>query len=499
MAPFMPWAVSAMPSTKAYYPRGNPAPHVDPSPLVGELEGEVRLLSNQWRERSVRVTLPAAIEQSLLNNPELAQAYSQIQQGQWNLIAVRRQWYPAISAFSSGPAGSLWGYRSTSTHRTISTQAGVIKNNDTANATEIVPVVNLDWSFFDPSRGAEINAASENLRSKELLFNIAARNLVLRTQLAYFNLQEQKQLIGSYEEILNATTSQVAQTEALFNAGNASLADVEQIRTQQYQTLSLLIETYLALVDASASLASAMALPPGKLVLPEDNLALYGQWDLPLDATIQQAQALREEIQSSLAEASSASWRASALFNRYLPRFSLSANSSYAYSSSENRNRLSGTLQSENSRVSRWDNAVGLGFNWKLFDGGIAAAEAEESKALERQFRDQAALQRLQVNQEVERSYASYQASRLTVLSSRSQAESARKAAISVRERFAVGYADTTSVVQTLEQATRSAIAYARSQRQYNSAVSELYRASAQWPENTTGILDQRINELKQR
>ena len=337
----MPWAASAVPCTKAYNFRCNPAPHVDPSPLAGELEGQARLLRNQWRERSVRVTLPAAIEQSLLNNPELAQAYSQIQQGQWNLIAVRRQWYPAISAFSSGPAGSIVGYRSTSTHTTISTQAGVIKNNSTTNTTGIVPAVNLDWSFFDPSRGAEINAASENLRSKELLFNIAARNLVLRTQLAYFNLQEKKQLISSYEEILSATTAQAVQTEALFNAGNASLADVEQIRTQQYQNLSLLIETYLALVDASASLANAMALPPGKLVLPEDELALYGQWDLPLGATIQQAQALREEIQSSLAEASSARWRASALFNRYWPRFSLTANSSYAYTSSEERNRQS--------------------------------------------------------------------------------------------------------------------------------------------------------------
>ena len=150
-------------------------------------------------------------------------------------------------------------------------------------------------------------------------------------------------------------------------------------------------------------------------------------------------------------------------------------------------------------RRSSWDSAVGLGFNWRLFDGGIAAAEAEASKALERQFRDQAAVQRLQVSQDVERSYASYQASKLAVLSSGSQAESARKAAISIRERFNVGYADTTSVVLTLNQAITAANAYARSQRQYNSSVSELYRASAQWPENTTGILDLRINELKQR
>lgn len=491
---------SAVSSARGGYRfRGVQAPQVKSSPLAGELQQQLKQLREQWRERSVRVTLTAAIDQSLLHNPELAQAYAQIQQGQWNLIAVRRQWYPSLTALSGAPAGGLWAYRSTTTDSTRANSAGTVKRNDSTSVDGFVPVLRFDWTFFDPSRGPQINAASENLRSQELLFNVAARNLVLQTQLAYFNLQEQEQLISSYEEILAATTNQVEQAEALFNAGNASLADVEQIRTQQYQTLSLLIATYLSVIDASASLAKAMALPPGQLVLPEDQLDLYGQWDLPLNDTIQQAQTLREEIQSSLAQSSSASWRASALLNRYWPRFSLVANGSYAYSDTDIRNRQSGLSQSESLRTSSWDGAVGVGFNWTLFDGGIAAAEAQANRALQRQFSDQAAVQRLQISEEVEQSYAAYQTSRLALLSSQAQAESARQAAISVRERFNVGYADTTSVVQTLNQAITAANAYARSQREYNSAVASLYRVSAQWPDNTLALRDQRVNQLKQR
>jgi outer membrane protein TolC len=328
---------------------------------------------------------------------------------------------------------------------------------------------------------------------------VAARNLVLQTQLAYFNLQEQEQLISSYEEILAATTTQVSQAEALFNVGNASLADVEQIRTQQYETLSLLIGTYLGLIDASASLARSMALPPDQLALPSDQLGLYGQWELPLNATIEQAQTLREEIQASLAQSNSASWRASALLNRYWPRFSLVANGSYAFNDTDINNRQGSLSISDSVRSSSWDGAVGLGFNWTLFDGGIAAAEAESNRALERQFSDQAVVQRLQISLEVENSYATYQTSRLALLSSQAQAESARIAAISVRERFNVGYADTTSVVQTLSQAIAAANAFARSQREYNSAVARLYRASAQWPDGTLTVRDQRVNQLKQR
>ena len=479
--------------------RGTPAPQVQTSPLVGELEQKLKQLRGQWGARSVRVPLTAAIEQSLLNNPELAQAYSQIQQGQWTLIAVRRQWYPTLSAFSGGSAGALWGYRGLNSSVTTTTSSGTFRSIETTNQQGIVPGLSLGWSFFDPSRGPQINAANESLRSQELLFNVAARNLVLATQLAYFNLQEQEQLIAAYEEILSATTTQVGQAEALFNVGNASLADVEQIRTQQFQTLSLLINAYQAFLEASASLARQMALPAGQLVLPEDRLDQYGQWDLPLDATIQQAQALREEIQSSLAQASSAGWRASALFNRYWPRFSLLASGSYFYDDFSNTSRDAGVATSRSVLRSGLDGAVGVGFNWFVFDGGIAAAEAQASKALERQFNDQAAVQQLQISQEVERSYAAYEASRLALLSSRAQAESARKAAVAVRERFNVGFADTTSVVQTLNQAIVAANAYASAQRDYNSAVASLYRASAQWPENTLSLRDQRVNELKQR
>ena len=478
--------------------RGVQAPQVKPNPLAGDLEQQLKKLRAQWRERSVRVKLTEAIEQSLLHNPELAQAFAQIQQGQWNLIAVRRQWYPSVTALAGAPAGGLWGYRRSSTRSSRSLDGNETVSNSTT-VEGVVPVLRLDWTFFDPSRGPQINAASESVRSQELLFNVAARNLVLQTQLAYFNLQEQEQLISSYEEILIATITQVSQAEALFNVGNASLADVEQIRTQQYETLSLLIGTYLGLIDASASLARVMALPPDQLALPSDQLGLYGQWELPLNATIEQAQTLREEIQASLAQSNSASWRASALLNRYWPRFSLVANGSYAFNDTDINNRQGSLSISDSVRSSSWDGAVGLGFNWTLFDGGIAAAEAESTRALERQFSDQAAVQRLQISLEVEKSYATYQTSRLALLSSQAQAESARIAAISVRERFNVGYADTTSVVQTLSQAIAAANAFARSQREYNSAVARLYRASAQWPDGTLTVRDQRVNQLKQR
>jgi len=482
---------------QGYQFRGVQAPRVKPLPLVNQLTQKLSELQELFRRRSIRAPLSSALEQSLLNNPELAQAYAQIQQSQWNLIAVRRQWYPTISATAAGPAGGIWGYQGSRSVDSLTSNGNSSTETRTENRTAFAPALSLGWTFFDPSRGPDINAASENLRSQELLFNVSARNLVLQTQLAYFTLQEQLQLIKSYEQILQATTQQVKQTEALFNSGNSSIADVEQIKTQQFQTLSLVISSYLGVIEGSASLAKAMALQPGQLVLPEDNLDQYGQWDVTLNTTIQQAQDLREEIQSSLAQASSAKWRASALFNRYWPRFALAANGTYVdlYS----RSGLNGSSNLNFLQSSSWSGGVGIGFNWAIFDGGIAAAQAMANKAAARELSDQAAVQRLQVSEEVEQSYASYETSRLSLLSSREQAVSARKAAEAVRERFNVGYADTTSVVQTLNQAISAANAYARSQREYNSAVARLYRSSAQWPDKTQSLRDRRVLELQRR
>lgn len=488
---------AAQVSAQGYRFRGIQAPQVSPNPLAADLTQQLKALQNQLSQRSQRTTLLEAMERSLLHSPELAQSYGQIQQSQWSLIAIRRQWYPTLSAVGSGPAGGLWGYGGSSTRVSVTTAAGTVDQHRFENRSRLAPALSLSWTFFDPSRGAQINAASESLRSQQLLFNVAARNLALQTQLAYFNLQEQEQLIRSYEQILAATNNQVKQAEALFNIGNASIADVEQIRTQQFQILSLLINTYRSVLDAAASLAELMAMPPGQLVLPADRLDRYGQWDLPLEVTIQQALSIREEIQSSLAQANSASWRASSLLNRYWPRFGLAANG--VYGDGNSRSGLVGSATPDFTRASSWDGAVAIGFNWQIFDGGIAAADAQAQKALARQQADQAAVQRLQVIAEVEQRYAGYQASRLALLSSGEQVRSAQQAAIAVRERFNVGYADTTAVVQTLNQAITAANAYARSQREYNSAVAGLYRASAQWPDKTLALRDQRMQELKQR
>jgi len=475
---------------QSYRINGQLAPQVQSDPMVSQLLGQLRSLKGDIEARKKGVNLYQAIEAALLSNPDLAKAYAQIQNSQWNLIAVRRQWYPTLNATSNTIPGQSF--------RTITTSGQGTQNTTTySNTAASGMTVILGWSFFDPSRSPAINASSATLRSQQLLFDVSARNLVLSVQESYFLLQEYRQLISSYDEIQSNTDRQVKLAEAQFNSGLLSIADVEQIRTQQYRTLSTLINTYRLMLDSSAQLAQAMALPPGTLVLPADSdpQRTVGSWSDPLPETIDQALRLREEIQASMAQADSANWSATSLFNTYWPKIGLLASGNIA-----NNSNTAGTvgLAGTTNTSLNWNGDVGLSFRWQIFDGGINAANAQANQAQASQYRQQTASNRLLVTRQVEQAYSAYLTSQLALLSSKGQGLAARQAVIAVQQRFNVGLTDTATVIQTLNQAIEAANAYSTSARIYNIAVASLFRFSARWPEGTQEPLQKRMSRLKQ-
>ena len=484
-----PWLDTA----KANYRiNGIPAPQVRSNPLAGQLEDQLRRLQHEIDGRSRPATLDEALEMGLLHNPQLAAAYAEIQGQQWNLIAVRRQWYPTLSASSSTymPGKSFVSRSSTSNGNTFS---------ETSSETSVGLTMTLGWTFFDPSRTANINSALESLKRQHLLFDISARNLVLEIQDSYFSLQEQIQLIQAYEKILSAINRQVKTTENHFNNGLVSIADVEQIRTQQYSTLSTLISAYRQLIDAASLLAQTMALPPGKLAMPRNKPNAIGQWEQNLQSTIEQALKLREEIKASQAAAASADWTATAILNTYWPSFNLGASGEFVKNNTSNTqtNSRDNNATSNSSTNRNWIGGLGLGFNWQIFDGGINASEAQVQKSSARQSLADAATNRLSVTREVEQAYATYLTSQLTLQSSKAQLTAAQAATTAVQARYQVGITDISSLVVALNQEITAANNYANAERTYQSSLARLYRSSARWPDGTRSLLEQRTTSLR--
>ncbi|APD47218.1 outer membrane protein TolC [Synechococcus sp. Ace-Pa] len=448
---------------------------VEPSPIAGRLKERLGVLEGQLSSEAKRVDLETALRSGLENQPELAMAYAEIQGTEWRLVAARRQWSPTIQLSASPLVGLNASTEYSQPLIPIGPQAA-----GATGPNEIVQLAGVEWTFFDPARGPTIRSAGAELEAKKFLFDIRARDLLLRLQTRYVDLQAMLEKIQTHQEIYIFTTEQVMRSEALFNAGLRSIADVEQIRTAQLEQLQQLLRAYEELFTDSAELAGAMALPDVKFVLPSEPLQPSEAWPLDREQTLQQALALREEIQASLAQASGASWEASALQNQYLPKLSLSAAAGI--------NRLS----RGNSETATLDGAVGLGFSWTLFDGGLQRAAANSRRSESSQWQAEAAQQRLQIRKQAVATLARYAISQLAIESAEARIRSSRAALIAVESRYELGVTDMTTVLDNLRSAERAAVDRIDAIHSHNTAVASLYRYSAQWPASTLPLVETR-------
>lgn len=149
---------------------------------------EINLREQQLLEQARWLMLDEAIEIALANNPDLAAAYSAIEGQRWSVIAARRRWYPSLEMSPERDSTlQLGGASLQSTKSSASPPANTTTRSSDANQA-INTQLQLSWTFFDPSRGPAINAALDNLKAQRFLFDVAARNLVLDVQSAYYRL-----------------------------------------------------------------------------------------------------------------------------------------------------------------------------------------------------------------------------------------------------------------------------------------------------------------------
>ena len=463
---------------------------------------ELKKLQEQIKSKAHPISLAAAVAAGLQNNPELIRTYSTIQQFEWELIAVKRQWYPTLQLQNGNPfVGVSWNTYVNDKYGASSKQLQELEQSRKqaykSEKTVIQPGVIASWNFIDPTRQPNINAAESALAQQKYLFDVSARNLILDIEKFYFSLQSTQQLIDSFQQIYNINKDQLDILEAQKDIGMVTVLELEQTRSQLFLELNQLIFYIRNYINQAANLAQALALPRDQLAIPTDLAGLQGKWALSLDDTISVALKQREEILSSLAAAESAEWSAVAAIRSYLPVFSLIASGNlYGWNGYESVFVPEDPGRSY-SRNRDWSAAVGIGFNWSIFDGGVQAANSKAARAQSRQQRAQAASTEFQVVKQVRSSYGQLQTALVAVTSAEQAYRSAQLAQEASRARFAVGIGDITSVVQAIEQLSQSSRQRSEALLGYNNAISELYRYSATWPAETQQKLQDRVQLMR--
>jgi outer membrane protein TolC len=458
------------------------APSADPSQQI-ELLLERLAHNRDGLERSARrLSLAEALRQGLAANPVLRRSWEAVRAADWSVVAIQREWWPSLIAGSDDPG--ILGWTTTTTRERIRGPQGSSRNVTVSGGQSSLPNLTLSWAFLDPSRRSRGNAARSEQVARRFLFDVDARDLILRIQSAYGLLQEQADLERDYRDLYDTVTTLLA----VGMPPGGDRGHLDQLRTEQLALLTLRIQAHETVILAADALAQALALPPGQLVMPSEPLTLQGRWELPLQATIEQALRLREEIQASVASAGGDAWSARARQRGYLPSLSLAGQLSGTTTNTAGGS-LIGAFQATSSLSRQIESQLGIGFDWTIFDGGILSAEAAALRSRSRQALAQADLDRLSVTRQVQDNHAALLSSLIVVDVAGEQLAVARSSLAAAGRDFRSGRSDATRVVQALNAVRDAATSYRGALRKHNTAIAGLQRHSAVWPEGTWSLL----------
>ena len=466
------------------------------------------------KSRSSLISLEDAIIKGIKNSPDLAEAFSTIQQYEWSLIAAKRKWFPTITMFNGSPfVGYNWttyvsnqyglsssnSRRSASSFNTIPTSVfGPSKNAYKGQQFQFQPGLSVSWDIVDFTRAPDINSAVESLNQQKYLFTVSARSLINQIQTSYYQIQKNQQLIESFKEIYSINREQLKILDAQRSIGMATILDTEQTRSQIFSQLSQLVQYTQDFIDQTSELSKLLGLPSGSMVIPSQSAQLSGEWTENLEDTITLALEQREEIKASLSAAKSAEWSGISLIRSYLPSIQLTALGSLDLTNGYSYVPVDTSPSSALTFGKSWSASAGIGFTWSIFDGGINSANSQSSYAESRSYKYKAEQDKLDVVKEVESTYSAMLNSRIAVASAKASYSSSLDAQTAARARFAAGIGDITSVVQSIQLLSRAAQQVANAVYSYNKSVSDLYRYTAIWPKDSNRLVENRLELLKE-
>ncbi|MGB3266713.1 MAG: TolC family protein, partial [Microcoleus sp.] len=488
-----------VPNLPAPTPRGTPIesfPPVTPKGILetnppASLEPNPNPLQFPTKPEDVRIeqtesiTLQQAIDLARRNSQTLQIAQKQVEQ---NRSAVREQQaalYPELNfqmdASRSVSAGGELGVRAA--QRRVDSQARQsgqpstsVGQNLGSNTLNNTLQLSYDVDLFG-RRNANIRAAEEQLRLRELDLERQAEQLRFDTAEVYYNLQNSDGQVAIRQASVRNAQQSLRDAEALERAGVGTRFAVLQAQANlanEQQQLSVARRDQRV---AQRRLAEILNISQSANLTAADPIEQAGSWRLSLEESIVQAVKNRPELEQQLVQRDISKQQRRSILAGRLPQLSVGA----AY------NVLGQDPDDPNPFASRgWADgySVRATLTWSIFDGGAAKARAKQREAdmtiAESRF-DQL---RNQVRREVEQAYFGLESSFENIETSEAGVLQAREALRLARLRFQAGVGTQTDVIQAETDLTRAERNRLSAIITYNQGLSSLQRAVSNLPTN---------------
>ncbi len=223
------------------------------------------------------LSLEAAVQQALANNPQVTAAQQSLVAAQAGVITARAGLAPTVSATGSGSYGTSAVSGAQSINQVLGAPASTLNATGAVSITGTLPL-------FDGGRThAAVEQAEAAVAASEATLKQTRQDIALQTATDFFIVLKAERTTTVREAQLAQAQQQLAQAEAQFRAGTAAQADVIQAQAQVAQAQVDLLTARNQIDTTKAALRSVLGLdaqgpvevqepptPPNTLVLTAD-------------------------------------------------------------------------------------------------------------------------------------------------------------------------------------------------------------------------------------
>jgi outer membrane protein TolC len=439
------------------------------------------------------LSLEQALAIAFANSATLQAQREQVAAALASLQASMGSYWPTISAFATG---SYEGSRSTTTANKpndnlgfgpLFDPAGLLTPNpnpggppiptagpfyvpnggsaaDTSGEWGVEAGLQLNYALLDFARTPTVRAARASLEQQRNTYANQLRSLQLQVSEAYYQLQQDEQLVRVYDANVRNDLVILQDSLDLKQAGLVPRLDVLRRRAIQASDEETLIQALANRAVARRQLAVLLNLPASVTPSPSDPIVVQPRWPLDLEASLLAAYRGNPELEAILATRTALAQQSQATAAGLLPKLSLFASGGGSSSQSSVGNfeigggGCCGSTALPLSTTNGWDWSAGLTFTWLLFDAGTTAGQARALAQREAAAAQQYAATRNDIRLRIEQAFFNHEASLAKLSSARRGVAAALEAFRDVRLRYLTGLDSELNVSNTQDRLINSQV-----------------------------------------
>jgi OMF family outer membrane factor len=406
----------------------------------------------------VSLSLEQALAIAFANSASLQAQREQVAAALASVQAAMGTYWPTISAFA---AAGYEGARSTTTAQQSNNTLGFGPNFNPPLGPFYVPAggsvgitsgewagdggLQLNYALLDFARTPTVRAARARLEQQRNSYANQLRSLQLQVSQAYYQLQQDEQLVRIYDANVRNDLVILQESLDLKQAGLVPRLDVLRRRAIQAADEETLIQALADRAVARRALAVLLNLPANVTPSPSDPIVVQPRWPLDLEASLLAAYRGNPELEAILATRTALAQQSQATAAGLLPKLSLFASGGGNSSQTSlgdftiGGGGCCGSTAMPLSSTNGWDWSVGLTFTWLLFDAGTTAAQARALARQEAAVAQQYAASRNDIRLRLEQAFFNHEASLAKLSSARRGVAASLEAFRDVRLRYQTG------------------------------------------------------------